>query len=152
MTASYLNTPLQRCFIMIERISHTVAQGGVLLRGADSKIDGDATILDRGQAAILKDEFSVNNPPDRSISIFRHKECAVVCDGHSYGSSPHFGVVGDKSGEKILVFPGRRSVFQANSDDFIARASGSIPRSMFGRESITPIFRRKHIAIVKRHP
>jgi hypothetical protein len=74
-----------------------------------------------------------------------------VCDCHSNGPPPHIGVVGDKSGEKILVFPGRRSVFHSDSDDFIARAFGSIPRSMFSRESITSIFRWKHFAIVKRH-
>ena len=73
-------------------------------------------------------------------------------DRHSNGPSPDVGIIDDEAGEKILVFAGRRSVFQANSDDFIARASGSIPRSMFGRESITAIFRWKHFAIVERHP
>lgn len=99
-----------------------------------------------------KDEFSVCNPPDRSVSVFRHEECAVLRDCHSNGPSPHIGVVDDKPGEKILVLPYRRSVFERNSDDFISRAFGSIPRSMFGCESITPIFRRKHLAIVKSHP
>ena len=96
-------------------------------------------------------EFSVCDPPDRSVSVLRHKECTVACDCHSNGPPPHVGVVDDKPGKKILVFPGRRSVFQANTDDFIARAFGSIPRSMFSRESITPLFRRKHFAIIKRH-
>jgi hypothetical protein len=99
-----------------------------------------------------KDEFSVCNPPDRSVSVFRHEECAVLRDCHSNGPSPHIGVVDDKPGEKILVPPNRRSVFERNSDDFISRAFGSIPRSMFGRESITPIFRRKHFSVVKSHP
>jgi hypothetical protein len=57
-------------------------------------------------------EFSMCNPPDRSVSVFRHKECTVVCDCHSNGPSPHVRVIDDKPGEKILVFPGRRTVFQ----------------------------------------
>ena len=61
-----------------------------------------------------------------------------MCDCYSNGSSPHVGIIDNKSSEKILVFPGGRSVFQANSDDFIARASGSVPRSMLGREIHRP--------------
>src|ERR1700730_1579296 len=94
--------------------------------------------------------FSVCNPPDRAVSVFRHKERAVMRDRHSNGSSPHVGIIDDEAGEKILVFAGRRSIFQRNSDDFIAGSFGSVPRSMFCCESITRKFGRKHFAVVKR--
>src|SRR3954451_14129702 len=96
--------------------------------------------------------FSVCNSPDRTVSVLRNQECAVACDRHSSGPSPHLGVVDDKASEKIFVFAGWRPVFQKNSDYFIAGTFGSIPGSMFSGESIRVIFRGKHIAVVKRHP
>ena len=64
--------------------------------------------------------------------------------------SPNFGIGGDKSGEKVLVFPRGRTVFQSNPDDLVARAPGSVPGSVFGRKAVAVVFGRKHLTVVER--
>src|SRR5450755_3130724 len=69
----------------------------------------------------------MRNPPDRAVAVFGHQQRAVMCDGHADRPSPDLGVVDDKAGCEILVFPGGYSILQTNTDDFVARALGSVP-------------------------
>src|SRR6185503_13873925 len=73
----------------------------------------------------------------------------IVGDRNSNWPSPDLRVVGDKSGEKVLVFSRWRPIFEANSDDFVAGTLGSIPGSVFRGETVAVIFRWKHDAVVK---
>src|SRR5579872_1279256 len=73
------------------------------------------------------DQDSVGDSPNRPVGILRHEKRAIVCDSNANGPSPHFGVGGDKSSQKVLVFSGRRPVFQSNPDNLVAGGLGSIP-------------------------
>src|SRR5215469_4336602 len=91
----------------------------------------------------------IGYPPDRSVGILRYEECAVVGDRNANRPSPHFGVVGNKPGKKVLVLAGRNSIPKPNPDYLVSGALRSVPRSVFGGEAVAAIFRRKHPAIVE---
>ena len=63
--------------------------------------------------------------------------------------SPHFGVVGNKPGKKVLVLTGRNPILKPNPDYLVSGALRSVPRSVLGGEAVAAIFRRKHPAIVE---
>ena len=53
------------------------------------------------------DRFAlVANSPDRSVGVLGHEERAVIGDRNSDRSSPNFGIAGDKSSKKVLIFAG----------------------------------------------
>src|SRR4029079_17800841 len=81
----------------------------------------------------------VGYAPDRAVGVLRYEQRAIVGDRNSNWPSPDLGVVGDKSGEKVLVFSRWRPIFEANSDDFVAGTLGSIPGSVFRGETVAVI-------------
>src|SRR6516225_7673816 len=72
-----------------------------------------------------------------------------MVDRAASGTSPYFGVVDDKPGEKVLILPGRESILQSNPDHLVTGALRSIPGSVLGCKTVPAIFGRKHPATVE---
>src|ERR1035438_8860657 len=65
-------------------------------------------------------------------------------------TAPYFGIVDDKSGDEVLIFPGRHPVLQMDANDLVAGSLGAVPGAVFGCKTIAAIFRGEVAARVER--
>src|SRR5205807_1134371 len=91
----------------------------------------------------------VRHAPDAVRTIVGEYQRAVARYGDSDRTAPYIGIIHDEAGDEIFIFTGGLSVRRGDSNDFVARAVGAIPRPMRSHEDIAPIFGRKLLPIIE---
>src|ERR1700722_16089336 len=92
----------------------------------------------------------VCDAPDGIRSVVRHQQRSVGCHRRSYRPPPDFAVVERKASQEILVVAaGMACLVERNANHFIARARGTVPRTVLGGENVALIFGGKLLAAVE---
>src|ERR1700733_563076 len=99
----------------------------------------------------LRSLAGIGNAPDAAAGVFGNQQRAVLVHRNPDRAAPDFGIADHEAGGEIVIFAGRRAVFDDDADDFVAGAFGPIPRAMLGGENVAAIVRRELRGVIERH-
>src|SRR5438132_2475267 len=83
---------------------------------------------------VVADVRGGNDTPDRAVAVLGNQKRAVPRDGDSDGPPPDLPVVDDEAGDEVLIFAGRNSVPEPDTDHLVAGSLRPVPGAMLGGE------------------